>query len=282
MSDEEDGVPGGDRYYAGVGEGASPARRSGWRRRIGQFARFEMALAPWDETRVESVLDLGCGTGELASYLRETDRQVDYTGIEARGGAVERARERHPEVEFLEGDLYAVELERAYDLVVAVGAHVDGRAPRSDRDRVRRIERLVERCAACADVGVSCAVLDAAAVRRRASLRSEAALFGATEEELEELGREFGGNAFTVGGLRTDRVLIGAVGADGPQPRRVDPVVALSRAADVHRNRGGAELDEAWLWLEAGAFDRARAILEATADSGERYRHLVDRLEREM
>ena len=63
------------------------------------------------------ILDLGCGGGWLTAIL---DQFGPSTGIDLSGAAMAEARERHPQIEFLAGDVFAMELEKeAYDIVVS-------------------------------------------------------------------------------------------------------------------------------------------------------------------
>ena len=50
----------------------------------------------------ERVLDLGCGTGELAAKIAE--RGATVVGLDADHNMIEQARERFPHVQFVVGD----------------------------------------------------------------------------------------------------------------------------------------------------------------------------------
>jgi len=268
-------------YYAGSETRGSAARASGWRRRIGQYVRFEMALAPWDGADVDSVLDLGCGTGELARYLTASGRVREYVGVDRRPRVLARARRRHDGETFLEGDLFEIPVDRNFDLVVAVGAQVDGRAPAEEVGRVERVERLVGRCRALARRGLSCVILDQKAVRENFALRAEPALFGVTRDELAEVLEV----PNLPGNVRSDVLptdLLAAVAISGHPPGAMERERVVQRAIEVHRRRGGSRLDEAWIWMEIDAWKRAREVLEDLEETGARYRHLADRAAREM
>jgi SAM-dependent methyltransferase len=58
--------------------------------------------------RKGQVCDLGCGPGQVARYLYE--RGVDVFGIDLSPGMVEEARKAHPEIEFQQGDMRALDL----------------------------------------------------------------------------------------------------------------------------------------------------------------------------
>jgi cyclopropane fatty-acyl-phospholipid synthase-like methyltransferase len=63
------------------------------------------------------VLELGCGPGTVSPVLADGRR---YTGVDLSAGQLAIARERLPDVEFIQGDFTTVELApAAYDAVVA-------------------------------------------------------------------------------------------------------------------------------------------------------------------
>ncbi|MGI9033253.1 MAG: class I SAM-dependent methyltransferase [Acidimicrobiales bacterium] len=69
--------------------------------------------------RPRSVLDAGCGTGRVAAELAR--RGVEVVGIDLDPAMLAKARERAPEVPWLEADLADLDLGRTFDVVVAAG-----------------------------------------------------------------------------------------------------------------------------------------------------------------
>jgi len=66
-----------------------------------------------------AVLDIGCGTGILAGYLRNAGMALArYTGIDLAGEAVRRAASQFPEARFLQFDYSAGSFSGRYDGVV--------------------------------------------------------------------------------------------------------------------------------------------------------------------
>ena len=67
-----------------------------------------------------SVLDAGCGTGRVAIELAR--RGLDVVGVDADPGMLAAARGKAPELDWIEGDLAALDLgARRFDAVVMAG-----------------------------------------------------------------------------------------------------------------------------------------------------------------
>jgi len=94
-------------------------QRDAWRNRNAYYYRFLDALLSFLVPRGASVLELGCGTGDLLAGLRPS-RGV---GLDLSPGMVARAREKYPaadrpELEFVVGDAEAPALTGTFDYVV--------------------------------------------------------------------------------------------------------------------------------------------------------------------
>ena len=66
-----------------------------------------------------SVLDAGCGTGRVAIELAR--RGIEVVGVDADPSMIATARQRTPELSWLEADLAALDLGRTFDVVVMAG-----------------------------------------------------------------------------------------------------------------------------------------------------------------
>jgi SAM-dependent methyltransferase len=86
----------------------------------GQLFRFER-IAQVADLRGRSVLDLGCGLGDLYPFLRQRFGAVDYTGIDVVPEMVEKAAAAHPEARFLHRDVLVEGIEGTYDYVLLCG-----------------------------------------------------------------------------------------------------------------------------------------------------------------
>lgn len=66
-----------------------------------------------------SVLDAGCGTGRVAIELSR--RGVDVVGVDLDPAMLATAREKAPDLKWVEADLVAVDLGRTFDVVAMPG-----------------------------------------------------------------------------------------------------------------------------------------------------------------
>ena len=68
----------------------------------------------------KSVLDVGCGTGELLRLARQAGHTGRLCGLDPAEAMLEQARKRW-DVEWVHGDLSAVDWDREFDLIVMTG-----------------------------------------------------------------------------------------------------------------------------------------------------------------
>jgi len=83
--------------------------------------------------RPRAVLDGGCGTGRVAIELAR--RGLDVVGTDLDPDMITRAREKAPELTWVQADLAELDLERRFDLVVLAGNVI----PYVVSDRRRRV-----------------------------------------------------------------------------------------------------------------------------------------------
>ena len=69
--------------------------------------------------KCRSVLELGCGNGILASYLKKSD--YEYTGLDISLEMLEIARKNHPDINFIQGDMRDLQLNAKFDAVIIPG-----------------------------------------------------------------------------------------------------------------------------------------------------------------
>ncbi len=103
--------------------GEGTAQALGWKNFHSQQARFAMLQGIGDMNNC-SVLDVGCGHGDLRAYLGSQYPQLRYMGIDQMEEFLDIAIERYghlPETAFFLGDCYTAELPHM-DYVLACGS----------------------------------------------------------------------------------------------------------------------------------------------------------------
>ncbi|MBI5635260.1 MAG: class I SAM-dependent methyltransferase [Nitrospirae bacterium] len=100
--------------------GISPAG-VGWSTRS-QIRRFEevLKLGPLQGS---TLLDVGCGYGDLFRFLKDKGIQVDYTGYDITAAMITIAKHQHPEIadRFHLVDILTEDIIERYDYIVANG-----------------------------------------------------------------------------------------------------------------------------------------------------------------
>jgi SAM-dependent methyltransferase len=98
-------------------------RTIGWSNVRDQVLRFDVLFRGLD-LRGKTILDVGCGLGDLVPYLeRCTDGNFNYIGIDVAGELIKDARAVHTgsNCEFSTGDIFSIELPQV-DISVLSGA----------------------------------------------------------------------------------------------------------------------------------------------------------------
>jgi SAM-dependent methyltransferase len=94
-----------------------------WASHQRQQIRFQVLLDHVD-LREKSLLDVGCGLGDLYAFLKDRGMPVSYTGVDLLPRMAQAARERHPDGQFDCADIFADDPygRDAFDVVFCSGA----------------------------------------------------------------------------------------------------------------------------------------------------------------
>ena len=87
----------------------------------GQHLRYSHLCEIAGDLSGLSVLDFGCGKGDLYHFLSGRSDDLRYCGIDVNEGLVELARKKHPDAEFLCVDIEETDLDRTFDVVLICG-----------------------------------------------------------------------------------------------------------------------------------------------------------------
>ena len=121
----------------------------GWKTREDQTLRFEI-LCEVGDLRQATVCDVGCGFGDLLSYLAGTVSPERYTGLDIAPSLLDRARANHPGATFLGVDLLEGSYAEPNDYFLSSGA-----LTYKVRDNVLVATRMLERMFALCRKGVA-------------------------------------------------------------------------------------------------------------------------------
>ncbi|MFU8806835.1 MAG: class I SAM-dependent methyltransferase [Bradymonadaceae bacterium] len=278
-------------YYDELGEGGDAVRWAGWRHRIAQALRFEVALEAVDLVGARTLLDVGCGPGALSSYVEATGRDLDYLGIDRYVRVIEHARQRHFEPprgqeakenlgvrSFEAWDVFDGRLDgRSFDAVVAVGTLVSGEVVASEGERQMRLRRLVERLSDLA-AGVAClVVLDQDVLESRPLMTLDPALMGARETELTSLAREMGKPFLIRRGFLETELAIHLLNDEKERDElsQESSVATIEKVLQGPWSENLSTGERAWLWLAAGYPPRAAALLDNSKDDLDELAQLI-------
>jgi SAM-dependent methyltransferase len=124
--------------------------------RQSQYQRFEI-LAAIAQLEGKSVLDVACGLGHFYDFLSEhTITPKEYKGVDITSMMIDRAKERHPELQFAVEDLLAEPepKEPLFDYVVCCGLfHL--RADNSETEWALFAESMIKRMYKYARYGIA-------------------------------------------------------------------------------------------------------------------------------
>ena len=110
-----------NHYDELVSKFGSNPQASQWRDRQTQIRRFEILCKNLPLSK-SSILDFGCGTGALYSYLKSSHGFTGrYTGIDISPKAIEIAKSIFPNGNFMNLDILLNELPETYDYIFVSG-----------------------------------------------------------------------------------------------------------------------------------------------------------------
>lgn len=89
----------------------------GWNYYPESFAQLLQCWIREQQITVNSMLDLGCGTGVLCSIMAE--QGIETRGMDLSSGMIAMAKEKYPHIPFEQGNMIDWRPEKSYDLVTS-------------------------------------------------------------------------------------------------------------------------------------------------------------------
>lgn len=111
-----------ERYKTRLHQHGYDPKSLGWGEKDRAGLRFEILLSLWDFTGA-TVLDFGCGFGDLNQYAGKTGRAFGrYIGVDINPDFIAMAKERNPGATFFCGDIFELDPgDLACDYVLTSG-----------------------------------------------------------------------------------------------------------------------------------------------------------------
>lgn len=88
---------------------------------VGQRIRYRVMLDIVPKLTGKKVLDYGCGKGDLYAYIRDSEIEVDYTGIDINPDLIALAKRKYPHIDFRVSDVEEEPLREDFDIVFLCG-----------------------------------------------------------------------------------------------------------------------------------------------------------------
>ncbi len=109
-------------YHPRLSDGDYDHEKLGWESREAQFRRFEVVLDKLG-FRDMTILDVGCGLGNLLDFCQMKDLSVHYTGVDILPDMIENASRRHPDARWYCCDLFSENrlCHEKFDLIYSSG-----------------------------------------------------------------------------------------------------------------------------------------------------------------
>jgi SAM-dependent methyltransferase len=94
----------------------------GWESEEAQKLRFDMLLSSVD-LKGKTLLDVGCGTGNLLEYIRSQGIDINYTGVDILDKMIEKAKNKQLGADFFLVDIFKDNIfkDNSFDVIYASG-----------------------------------------------------------------------------------------------------------------------------------------------------------------
>jgi SAM-dependent methyltransferase len=78
-------------------------------------------IASLVEFKNKSILDIGCGFGEIIPFILPSNGKLDYLGIDKVAEFIGAASKKYPKNRFIVGDYFSKPLKKKFDIIIANG-----------------------------------------------------------------------------------------------------------------------------------------------------------------
>lgn len=109
------------RYSERLKKFGDDERTLGWTKSKANL-RFKILTSEWD-FEGKSVLDFGCGFGDLFGFLQKKKVVSEYHGIDINEDLIDVARKKYPSASFSAENLFESAHKRHFDFAISSGVH---------------------------------------------------------------------------------------------------------------------------------------------------------------
>lgn len=121
--------------------GMASEKAVGWNLPETQLSRFEAIYSYIKKDKNASIIDLGCGLGDLYSFLKSKGFQGQYLGIDLVPEMIDAARQKYPEAEFKIMDIMKNDLKADY----IIGSGIMSVKISRENDQWQWVQKLIKR-----------------------------------------------------------------------------------------------------------------------------------------
>lgn len=109
--------------------------------------RYKILLSNWEFKQDETILDFGCGFGEMSEVITQQNFPLIYSGCDINGDLIAAGNKLYPNINLMHMDFLADE-SKSFDYIVSSGVH-----NLKLEDNWSFIEDTFEKFAKCSKVG---------------------------------------------------------------------------------------------------------------------------------
>ena len=141
------------RYDAWLSTHGDNPKSLGWSGGIEkQYIRFK-AHSELPIKKEDSVLDIGCGFGDLYGFLRKKNHKGDYLGLDINPNLLAVAKSKHKNISIRKLDILEDKIDDTYDWVIASGIF---NVRLKNEDNIEYITGMLEKMYSLCRKGISC------------------------------------------------------------------------------------------------------------------------------
>lgn len=109
------------RYSDRLKEFGANEKTLGWDKKR-HHLRYHILLSQW-KFENDSLLDFGCGFGDMYEYIRENNLDLNYHGVDINPDLIEEGKNKYQNVNLRAIDFLTESNNKQYDYIVSSGVH---------------------------------------------------------------------------------------------------------------------------------------------------------------